>query len=228
MLWIMMPPLLHLKIGPPDSTRRCMGRHSAVLADMSRSLNASSPMFSVNNDHWLKFKGYPVSFRLRRIAVIAIIAREIQKRTKKPRKLVYSLRGSKCETRGAYSIVGNRRDLFCARICRRTEDVACVEGGASEGMGVVRPLFRSEQSMEYRRLGRTWRGRRTGSLLSKHLLPRSFSHCFLRGLSVVELEWCPSWRGSALARRSQPSWKSRCSTAVCLPNLSVEKMNVES
>ena len=45
------------------------------------------------------FNREPVSFKFRSIAVMTMIARPIQKRTKKPVKFAYSLVGSKYDTR---------------------------------------------------------------------------------------------------------------------------------
>ena len=53
---------------------------------MSRSLSASSHMFSVNSVHWLRPSSDPVSLNLRSMAVMTMTASPIQKMTKKPRK----------------------------------------------------------------------------------------------------------------------------------------------
>jgi hypothetical protein len=78
-----------------DAYRKTEAGEAARLISASASLTASSYIFSVNSGHCLMFKTEPVSLKLRSAAVRAMMARPIQKRTKKPVKLAYSLVGSK-------------------------------------------------------------------------------------------------------------------------------------
>lgn len=77
------------------------------------------------------------------MVVAAMIASPIQNKTKNPLKSRYSLFGSKCETREAYSIVGKIRRLRSALMCLRAEEIDCTEGGAFSGIGVEVPLTQS-------------------------------------------------------------------------------------
>ena len=81
-----------------------------------------------------------------KVVVITMMASPIQNNTKKPLKSLYSLLGSKWETRAAYSTVGNILCFCCARTCLRAEEMEWADGGASAGRGVERPLQRLSQA----------------------------------------------------------------------------------
>lgn len=93
-----------------------------------------------------------------------MIARPTQNNTKNPRKLLYSLRGSKYDTRDSYSTVGNSRR--CCLSVLRAAEVAFTDGGASSGgAGVLGPLGTGAPSLSSpcnarARLGFLFAGRR--------------------------------------------------------------------
>ena len=110
-LCIGIPSLDHF-VSLPWRKRICNGNVKLPLKTIAASLTASCQKFAVNTCHGRTVIGLPVSFIFRRPVVMAMIARPIQNRTKKPLKSLYSLLGSKWDTRAEYCTVGNIRS-FC-------------------------------------------------------------------------------------------------------------------